>query len=74
MKNLINFLKTHYINTLISSFIRINEFKELKPSNNEKKEEKSIAENTVSEIYNKFILKLDEKYDELPNARKKVLL
>ena len=39
MKNLINFLKTHYI--------RSNEFQELKPSNNEKKEEKPIVEDTV---------------------------
>ena len=36
-----------------------------------KKEEKSIVEDAVSDIYNKLILKLDEKYDELPNARKK---
>ena len=64
MKNLNKFLKTHYIKTLISSFIRTNEFKQLKPSNNEKKEEKSIVEDTVSDIYNKLILKLDEKYDE----------
>ena len=28
-------------------------------------------EDTVSEIYNKGILKLDEKYYELSNARKK---
>ena len=51
MKNLMSFLMT--LNTLISFFIRINEFKELKPSNNEKKEEKSIVEDKVSEIFNK---------------------
>ena len=28
-------------------------------------------EDPVSDVYNKLILKLDEKYDELPNARKK---
>ena len=71
MKNLTNFLKTQYINTSISFFIRENEFKELKQSNNEKKEEKSIVEDPVSDAYNKLILKQDEKYDELPNARKK---
>ena len=38
-----------------------------------KKEEKFIVEDTVSDIYNKLILKLDE-YDELPNIRKKDLL
>ena len=36
-----------------------------------KKEEKSIVEDTVSDIYNKLILKLDERYDELPNTAKK---
>ena len=36
-----------------------------------KKEEKSIVEDTVSDVYNKLILKLDEKYDELPNTSKK---
>ena len=71
MKNLTNLLKTQYINTSISFFIRENEFKELKQSNNEKKEEKSIVEDPVSDIYNELILKLDEKYDELSNARKK---
>ena len=39
-----------------------------------KKEEKSIVEDTVSDLYNKLILKLDEKYDDLPNIRKKELL
>ena len=68
---MINFLKTQYINTLISFVIRTNEFKELKPTNNEKKEEKSIVEDTVSDIYNNLILKLDERYDELPNTTKK---
>ena len=71
VKNLINFLKTQYINTLISFVIRTNEFKELKPINNEKKEEKSIVEDTVSDIHNNLILKLDERYDELPNTTKK---
>ena len=28
-------------------------------------------EHVVSELYNKWILKLDEKYDELSNAKKK---
>ena len=62
---------TQYINTLIIFFTRINEFKELKLSNNEKKRRKIYCRNTVSDIYNKLILKLDEKYDELPNVRKK---
>ena len=39
-----------------------------------KKEEKSFVEDTVSDIYNKLIWKLDEKYDELPNARKSFIL
>ena len=52
MKNLMNFLKTQHLNTLINLFIRINEFKELKHSNNEKKEEeKPIVEDTISDIY-----------------------
>ena len=46
---------------LISFFIKINEFKELKPSTDEKKEQKSIVEDTASEIYNKWILKLDNQ-------------
>ena len=70
MKNLISFLKTQYVKTLII-FIKINKFKELKPRYNEKKEENSIARDTVSEIYNKKISKLDEKYNELLNARNK---
>ena len=48
MKNLTNFLKTQYINTSISFFIRENEFMELKASNNEKK---SIVEDPASDIY-----------------------
>ena len=28
-------------------------------------------EDTVSDIYNKLILKLDEKYDELPTVKEK---
>ena len=39
-----------------------------------KKVEKSIVEDTISGIYNKLILILDEKYGELPNIRKKKLL
>ena len=38
-----------------------------------KKEEKSVVEDIVSNIYNKLILKLDEKYNELPNIGKKKL-
>ena len=36
-----------------------------------KKEEKVIVNNTVSEWYNKWIFKLDEKYDKLLNAKKR---
>ena len=36
-------------------FIRINEFKKLKPRNNEKKEEKAVAGDKVSELRNKRI-------------------
>ena len=56
---------------LNTCLIRINEFKKVKSGTKEEKEEKAIVEDTVSEFYNEWISKLDnKKYDELSNAKK----
>ena len=55
---------------LYKFFNRINEFKKVKPRKYEQKE-KVIVEHTASELYNKWIMKLDEKNDELSDAKKK---
>ena len=64
MKCLMSFFEDTIYLHLNKIFLRKNEFKKEKPRKYEKKEEEAIVADAVSVFYNKWILKLDAKYDE----------